>query len=232
MVAIRVRRKIEDILGHFSANHYYLIMKSRRLGAQHLNQGLNAPRSVQVHRDLDERGHDGLDKLLERGHRAHLDQLLAQVVPKLVHHDLWEYFEHDMDQAGGENFAILHLVLLELSLDHSAASLIVGHQFNLMHNIQLFERQLGLHLLGKLEERPRGSDTLFILSGVESGVVLTGRRGAIAASSVGSCAELGTHRFGSVHARAGVGRLQVRAAVGCDHWLLSLLLSRLLLRWL
>ena len=137
-----------------------------------------------------------------------------------------------MDQAGGENFAILHLVLLELSLDHSAASLIVGHQFNLMHNIQLFERQLGLHLLGKLEERPRGSDTLFILSGVESGVVLTGGRGAIAACSVGSCAKLGTHRFGSVHARAGVGRLQVGAAVGCDHRLLRLLLSRLLLRWL
>ena len=86
-----------------------------------------------------------------------------------------------MDQAGGENFAILHLVLLELSLDHSAASLIVGHQFNLMHNIQLFERQLGFHLLGKLEERPRGSDTLFVLSGIKSRVILAGCRSAIAA---------------------------------------------------
>ena len=203
-----MRRKIEDALGHFSADRKYLIMKSRRLGAQHLNQGLNAPRSVQVHRDFDERGHDGLDKLLERGHRAHFDQLLAQVIPKLIHHDLREYFEHDMDQAGSENLTILHLVLLELSLDHSAASLIVGHQFNLLHNIQLFERQLGLHLLGKLEERGRDSDTLFNLSGVESGV-LSGPSGSIAASVVGCCAELGTHRPRSVHARASVGRLQV-----------------------
>ena len=99
VVSIWMRREIEDALGHFGSDRENLVVKLARLLTQHLNQGLNAARSVQVHRDLDELGYDGFDELLECRDRADFNKLLAQVVAELVHHDLGQHLEHDVDEA-------------------------------------------------------------------------------------------------------------------------------------
>lgn len=124
------------------------MVKLTWLLAKHLDQGLNAARSVQVHRDLHERGHDSFDELLECGHGAYFDQFLAEVVAELVHHDLGKHFEHDMDQTLSEDLSILNLILFKFALNHAATCLVVGHQLDLLHDVELLTGELGLQVLG------------------------------------------------------------------------------------
>ena len=87
-------------------------MESLRLLSEYLYQSLDTARSVQIHRHLHERGHHSLDQLLERGHCTDFNELLAEIVTELVHHDFWQNLKHDVNEAGGKDFSLLNLVFL------------------------------------------------------------------------------------------------------------------------
>ena len=152
MVAVRVRGEVEDALGHLGADGQDLAMKRGGLRAEHLHERLNAARPVQVHRDIDKGGDDGLDKLAERVDRANLNELLAQVVAELVHHDLWQHLLHDVDEAGGEDAALVGLIVLQLALNHATPRLVVGHHLNVLNDLELLWGQLRFQVFWKLQE--------------------------------------------------------------------------------
>lgn len=122
-------------------------MQGTGLVSKHLNQGLNAACAMKIHRYFDQGRDDRLHELLERGHVAYLDQLLAKVVAKLVHHDIWEYLEHNMNETGSEDGSMLDLVFLEFPLDNAAACLIIGHDLNLLEYLKLLSGELLLQVL-------------------------------------------------------------------------------------
>ena len=152
MVAIGVSGEVEDALGHLGADGQDFAMKRGGLRAEHLYERLDAARPMQVHRDVDEGGDDGLDELAERFDRADLNELLAQVVAELVHHDLWQHLLHDVDEAGGENVALVGLIVLQLALNHATPRLVVGHYLDVLNYLELLWGQLRLQVFRKLQK--------------------------------------------------------------------------------
>lgn len=100
MIAIWVRRKIEDVLGHLGSQGQNFVVEILWVLAHHLNQGLDSAGSMKVHGDLDDGGEDSVDQLFEAHDGADLDKLLAKVVSELVSHDFWEDVEEYVDNRG------------------------------------------------------------------------------------------------------------------------------------
>jgi hypothetical protein len=92
-----VGREVEDILRHLGAKSQNFVVESGWLFAKDLDEGLNGPGSMKVHGNLDDVRQARVDQLLDAGHWGHLDELLAQVVAKLVHHDVGHDIEHHMN---------------------------------------------------------------------------------------------------------------------------------------
>ena len=81
-----------------------------------------------------------MNQLLDCLHRAHLDQLLAEVIAKLVGHGLRQDVKHAVDESAckGSDPLLGGTILLNLLLDHPATSLIKSKRFNLLGNVDIF----------------------------------------------------------------------------------------------
>ena len=82
-----------------------------------------------------------MNQLLNRLHRANLDQLLAKVIAKLVGHGLRQDVKHAVYERackGSDPLLGGTVVLLNLLLDHSATSLIKSKRFHLLDNVNIF----------------------------------------------------------------------------------------------
>lgn len=124
-----MRRQVVDALGHLGADRQDFMLHSDRVLAQKLNQSLDDAGAVQIHSNFNNKGEASVYKLLQAHNRRGFDKLLAQVVTKLVGHDVRENVHHDMDEGSGEvDPAILvnRRFLFKPFLDHSAASLVKG----------------------------------------------------------------------------------------------------------
>ena len=55
VVAVRMRRQIEDVLGHLSTHRKDLLVEGVGVLPEHLDEDLDSARTVQVHRNLDQR---------------------------------------------------------------------------------------------------------------------------------------------------------------------------------
>jgi len=53
-----------------------------------------------------------------------------------------------MDQTLSEDLSILNLILFKFALNHAATCLVVGHQLDLLHDVELLTGELGLQVLG------------------------------------------------------------------------------------
>ena len=84
-------------------------MEGRGLVTENLDESLDDTSAMKVHRDFDERRNNCVDEQLKGGHRAHFNQLLAEVVAELVDHDIWQDIEQAMDKASGENLVFTNL---------------------------------------------------------------------------------------------------------------------------
>ena len=154
VVAVCVSGEVEDVLGHLGAKGEDFLVKSGGLVAKNLDESLNGAGSMEVHRNLDDGGNDGLNEEFERLDIAAFNQLLTEIVAKLVGHDLREDVKHDSEEGGGKLVFQLTLseVLLKLTLDHAAASLIKGQNLDLLDDVEFLSGQglsdlLGEHLM-------------------------------------------------------------------------------------
>ena len=96
-------------MGHLGADGKDLIVEGRGLETEHLDEGLDDTSAMKVHRNFDKRGNNRVDEQLQGGHWAHLNQLLAEVVAKLVDHHIRQDIEQDMDKARGKNLVFTNL---------------------------------------------------------------------------------------------------------------------------
>ena len=83
--------------------------------AENLYKGLDGTRTVHVHSDIDNAGPYVADELEQLGVRGHLEDLLAEVVPELVHHKVGEEGCNTLDQGSLEILGAI--VLFELLLE-------------------------------------------------------------------------------------------------------------------
>ena len=85
-----------------------------------------------------------MDEHFETLNIAHFNQLLTEIVAKLVSHDVRKDVEHHLKQASGKSIlkALDLKVILELLLNHSASSLIKCKHINLLDNVELLGRKL------------------------------------------------------------------------------------------
>lgn len=81
-----------------------------------------------------------MNQLLDRLHRAHFDQLLAEVIAKLVGHGLRQDVKHAVYERSckGSDPLLGGTILLNLLLDHPATSLIKSKRFHLLDNVDIF----------------------------------------------------------------------------------------------
>lgn len=93
-----------------------------------------------------------MHKLLETGGRGHLDELLAEIVAKLVGHHVGEDVEHHVDKRGGEETltCLVCLAILELLLNHAATSLIKCQNFDLFADVDFLSAEVACEDLGNL----------------------------------------------------------------------------------
>ena len=70
--------------------------------------------------------------------RTHLKHFLAQVVSKLVSHDVGKNVEHPRHQFGLILVSSGTRLLLQSFLDHAAAGLVEGKHLNLLDRINFF----------------------------------------------------------------------------------------------
>ena len=99
MVAIRVRRKVEDVLRHLGADRQNFLMKSRVFLPNHFDENLDSARPVQVHGDIRDLGQARADQLFQSLNRCNFDELLAEIVAKLIRHHFWQEIDHYMDES-------------------------------------------------------------------------------------------------------------------------------------
>ena len=99
MVAIRVRRQVEDVLRHLGADCQNFLMQSRVFLPNHSDENLNCARPVQVHGDIRDLGQASADQLFQSLNWSNFDELLAEVVAKLIRHHFWQEIDHDMNES-------------------------------------------------------------------------------------------------------------------------------------
>ena len=56
MIAVLMRRKVKDILGHLGADSDNLVLQSKWIFAKHFNHSLDDPGTMQIHGDIDDEG--------------------------------------------------------------------------------------------------------------------------------------------------------------------------------
>ena len=88
VVTIRVSRQVKDILRHLRSYSQDLVVQGLGSLAQHFDQGLDSSCAMQIHGDLDKIVEAGVHKLLNSMDRSRLNELLAEIVSKLVGHNL------------------------------------------------------------------------------------------------------------------------------------------------
>ena len=57
-----------------------------------------------------------------------------------------------MNETSSKDLPLLLLVLLELPLDETTACLVISHELDLLYDLELLDSQLGLKVLGQLQE--------------------------------------------------------------------------------
>ncbi len=88
MVTIGVSRQVKDILRHLRSNSQDLVVQGLGSLAQHFDQSLDSSCAMQIHGDFDKIVEAGVHKLLNSMDRSRLNELLAEIVSKLVGHHL------------------------------------------------------------------------------------------------------------------------------------------------
>ena len=69
--------ELEDILLKFVADRKKFIMVGCRISAEYFNESLDGTRTMDVHRNIDYRRENGIDKLLQVRNLAHFYYLLT-----------------------------------------------------------------------------------------------------------------------------------------------------------
>lgn len=150
MVAVDVRRELKDILIEFQ-NHLSAVgLHIFDVHSHGLNQSLHrtCPVHAKAYRSgLGDNGVHNQNQLIRLGD---LNDLLAQIVAKLVGHRLCKCVLESVHQ-GWHEAGRHELLLLQLLLDHAAPCLVVSILFSLVDDVELALAQgplLGLALRG------------------------------------------------------------------------------------
>jgi hypothetical protein len=137
MVAVHISCKFQNVWRELRNQHGYFLTKIIHVGAQYFNEGLDSSGAVDTHRNLHTRVKYWVDYLSELIYLADLDNLLAKVVSKLIHHNIAKEATHRINQSWHESWWCLSEIF-KLLLYHSAASLIVSEFVNLTYYVKLW----------------------------------------------------------------------------------------------
>ena len=110
-------------------------MQKIYLVAHHFDEGLDNSCSVIVHTDFNNGRDNGVDNLLQIIDGADVDDSLTKIVSKLIHHTVWEQFQHTLNQLGNKGSSVIHLV--NLLLDHAASGLVKGKELYVANDFAL-----------------------------------------------------------------------------------------------
>ena len=77
MISIRVSGEFENVLLKLVADCKKFILIGRRISAEYFNESLDGTRTMDVHRNIDYRRENGIDKLLQVRNLAHFYYLLT-----------------------------------------------------------------------------------------------------------------------------------------------------------
>ena len=108
--------------------------------SKHLHESLDGAGAMKIHGDLHDIWQASVDELLEAPNRRRFDELLAQIVAKLVRHHVGEEVKHNMDEGRcevGPSLFVCRRPLLEPLLDHSAPSLVECERLGLSADLEL-----------------------------------------------------------------------------------------------
>ena len=77
MISIWVSGELEDVLLELVAYCKKLSLIGRRISAEHFNEGLDGTCTMDIHRNVNDRWEDGVDKLRQVRNLAHFYYLLT-----------------------------------------------------------------------------------------------------------------------------------------------------------
>jgi hypothetical protein len=99
MVAVHISCKFQNVWRELRNKHGYFLTKIIHVGAQYFNKGLDSSSAVDTHRNFYTLVKYRVDYLSELIYLADLDNLLAKVVSKLIHHNIAKEATHRINQS-------------------------------------------------------------------------------------------------------------------------------------
>jgi len=132
--------------------------------AQSINQSLHSSCSMHVHRNVHQTILDALSQKGEIIFCCSLKDLLAEVIAKLIHHQISEIGSNGMDESCSEN--TLLLLFFKPLLEHPAALLIITVKVNLFKNFlvlfgELFAKDWSARDWHELRDHRRARGNLY-----------------------------------------------------------------------
>ena len=131
--------------------HYAILLIINDSKCKSINQCLDCSGTVKVQRDINDVADDAVYYQVNCLHVSHFNDLLAQVVAKLVVHDSRDYWKHAMDQTLKKGTVVTLVGAVHSCLDHllkhSTSTLVETIEVEIVENLLLLLAEAGDHFL-------------------------------------------------------------------------------------